>query len=195
MPIAILLGTISTALDDPLHDLIRAARTGDAAALATVIDRVRLAAPDIWPDIRSAVVADVPGHLPGAANPLVRAVADELAGIRGWDHAPDALRRIHPAPEAKAGGTRDPQAEAATLAWAHASGSAAIVMIDDVLRSGSTLRACATAIQAAGDRRQIVAIAIAARGTGAGSADSSAGGVHLEPFVHAELPTRDVDIE
>jgi len=195
VPIAILLGTITGASDDRLHDLIRAARTGDAAALSTVIDRVRLVAREIWPDIRSAEVAGVPGHRPGPVNPLVLAVTHELAGIRGWDHAPGALQRIRPAPEAKVAGSRDPQAEAATLEWVRANRGAAIVLVDDVLRSGSTLRACATAIHATGERRPIFAIAIAARGTGALSADSSAGRVHLEPCIHAYLPARDVDIE
>lgn len=194
VPIAILLGAISGALDDPVHALVRAARTGDAGALSTVIHQVRLAAPHLWPDIHSAVVAGVPGHRPGPANQLVLAVADELAGIRGWDHAPDALQRIRPAPEAKAGGPRDPQAEAATLEWVRAPRGAAIVLVDDVRRSGSTLRACATTIHAAGDHRPIFAIAIAARRTVASSADSSTG-VHFEPFVHADVPAHDVDIE
>jgi phosphoribosylpyrophosphate synthetase len=165
MPIAILLGTISTASDDRLHALVQAARAGDAVALSTVIDQVRLAALDLWPDIHSAVVAGVPGHRPGPANPLVLAVGDELAGIRGWDYAPDALRRISPAPEAKAGGPRDSLAEASTLEWVGAPRGASIVLVDDVVRSGSTLRACATTIHAAGDHRPIFAIAIAARGT------------------------------
>jgi predicted amidophosphoribosyltransferase len=161
MPIAILLGTISTAVDDPLHDLVRAARTGDAAAFSEVIDRVRLLAPDTWPDIRSAVVAGVPGHRPGPANRLVLAVAEELAGARGWSHARDALRRIQPAPEAKTGGIRAAPAEAATLAWATPPEGIAIVLVDDVVRSGTTLDACAAAIRAASDQRPIVAVAVA----------------------------------
>jgi predicted amidophosphoribosyltransferase len=161
MPIAILLGTISSAVDDPLHDLVRAARTGDAAAFSEVIDRVRLLAPDTWPDVRSAVVAGVPGHRPGPANRLVLAVAEELAGARGWSHARDALRRIRPAPEAKAGGTRDARKEAHTLAWAPAIGGGAIVLVDDVVRSETTLDACAAAIRAASDHRPVVAVAVA----------------------------------
>jgi hypothetical protein len=159
----ILLGTFSAGLADPLHVLVRAARTGDHVAVSEVIDRVRLVAWAAWPDIESAVVVAVPGHLPGPANPLILEVADELAVIRGWRHVRDALRRISPAPEAKAGGAHDAAADAATIAWEPAQGYEAVVLLDDVVHTGATLRSCAASIRAAGDRRRLVAMALAAR--------------------------------
>lgn len=145
---------------------MRAARAGDRAATAEVIDRVRRAALVAWPEIHSAVVVAVPGHRPGPANRLNLAVAGELAAIRGWRHVRDGLRRRRAVPEAKAGGPRDPSTDAATLEWVPAGRDDAIVLLDDVIRTGLTLQACAASIRAAGDRRRLVALAIAARSAG-----------------------------
>lgn len=163
VPTRILLGSFSADDPDPLHDLLRAARAGDANALAQMIDRVRIAAPEVWPEVRGAIVIAVPGHLPGPANQFVVAVAETLATVRGWDHRRDSLRRMRPAPEAKTGAPRDQTAEATTLGWApHVQGTA-IVLVDDVIRSGTTLAACSRAIRATGDPRRVVAIVLAAR--------------------------------
>lgn len=159
----ILLGTFSADLADPLHALVRAARAGDPTALSDVIDRIRLVAWTAWPEIVSAVIVAVPGHRPGPANRLLLEVADELAVIRGWNHVRDALRRCRPAAEAKAGDPRDASADATTLEWVPARGGAAIILLDDVVRTGTTLRACAESIRVAGDRRRLVALAVAAR--------------------------------
>jgi phosphoribosylpyrophosphate synthetase len=166
VPTRILLGSFSADRADQLHDLLRVARAGDADAMSAILDRLRSAAPSVWPGIDGAVVLAVPGHLPGPANPLVLAVADDLAAARGWDHRRDALRRVRPSPQAKSGAARDAAAEAETLVWVPAPGGTAIVLIDDVIRTGATLAACATAIRAAGDPRQVVAIVLAARRTG-----------------------------
>jgi predicted amidophosphoribosyltransferase len=160
----VMLGSFSAGRAEPLHELIRAARTGNRAAISEVIELVRPGAWNAWPELRSAIVVAVPGHLPGPANRLLLDIADELAIIRGWHHVHDALRRISPSPEAKAGGPRDPSAVATTIAWESAPGSeAAIILLDDVLHTGATLRSCAASIRATGDDRQLVALVLAAR--------------------------------
>jgi predicted amidophosphoribosyltransferase len=143
--------------------LIRAARAGDRAAASEVIDRVRVVAWTVWPEIESAVVVAVPGHRTGPANQLNLEVASELALIRHWNHAPGTLRRWSPVQEAKAGGPRDVTTEAMTMAWVSAGDDEAIILVDDVVRTGLTLRSCATSIRAAGDQRRIVGLCLAAR--------------------------------
>lgn len=159
----VLLGTFSADFADPLHALVRAARAGDRTALSEVVDRIRLVAWTIWPEIESAVIVGVPGHRPGPTNRLILEVAGELAVIRGWTHVRNRLRRCRSATEAKVGGPRDASADATTLEWVPAPGGAAIILLDDVVRTGTTLRACAASIRVAGDRRRLVALAVAAR--------------------------------
>jgi Phosphoribosyl transferase domain len=158
----VLLGSFAVAGEDPLHALIRAARGGDPRAVSEVIDRTRGAAPSCWPRVTDAVVVPVPGHVPGAAAPLLLAVARELADARGWTCADDALRRRHPAPEAKSAPPREPGAEAGTLEWRSPPRGRTVVLVDDVVRTGATLAACVAAIRAALDDREVVAVVLAA---------------------------------
>jgi phosphoribosylpyrophosphate synthetase len=156
------LGSFPVGGADGLHELIRAARAGDPAAISDVLDHVRRAAPTVWPEIAAGVVVAVPGHLPGPAHPLLAAVSEEIAAVRGWRHVVGALRRHSPAPEGKAGGARAPAAEASTLEWRRPERGRAIILVDDVVRTGATLQGCARCIRVAGDERTVVAIALAA---------------------------------
>jgi predicted amidophosphoribosyltransferase len=163
IPTRILLGTFSTDHSAPLHDLLRTARTGDVKAISEILERVRIADTLAWPAVERVLVVAVPGHRTGPANGLVLAVAGALALAHGWDQGRDALRRIRPSPEAKAGGARDAAGEAATLDWQAAPEAGTIVLVDDVIRTGTTLAACLTAIRTAGDVRPVFAAVLAAR--------------------------------
>jgi phosphoribosylpyrophosphate synthetase len=159
---AIVLGSFRVARADGLHRLIRAARAGDPSAIGAVVDRLGQTIGSIWPTITDAVVVPVPGHLPASDIPLVQIASSESATRRGWICAEGALHRCHPAPAAKTGPVRDHRAEIETLVWMAPEHGQTIVLVDDVVRTGTTFRVCAEAIRAAGDRREIVAIALAA---------------------------------
>jgi len=162
VPIAIVLGSFRVAGASSLHRLIRSARAGDPTAMGTVVDRLAKTIGSTWSTITDGVVVPVPGHLPGSDNPLVEIASSEIATRRGWFCAEGALGRSRPAPAAKTGPIRDRRAEVGTLAWLAPQHGQTIVLVDDVIRTGTTLRVCAEAIRAAGDDRGIVAIALAA---------------------------------
>jgi hypothetical protein len=163
--LAVLLGPFRVEQEDDLHALIQAARRGNPRAVETVLAAVAAAVPEAWPDLGTALVYAVPGHLPGGSNPLVEAAAATIAAGRGWRLDPAALTRSRPSPEGKLGGERVPTSESSTLSVI-ASGSARadrrepIVLVDDVVRSGASLLACAEAVQRSSDARLIVAIVI-----------------------------------
>lgn len=161
VPTWIVLGPFHVARPDGLHSLIRLARVGDPAALAAVLEDVRRLAPAAWPQVIAGVAVPVPGHVPGPHGRLVATAARQIAAVRGWRHHHDALRRRRAAPEAKAGGPRDPGSDAATLQWRPPKRGHAIVLVDDVVRTGGTLRSCVEAIRGAGDERPVVAIVLA----------------------------------
>jgi hypothetical protein len=161
VPTAILLGSFSLDGDDPLHDLVRSARTGDPEAVLEALRQVRRSITAVWPEVTDATVVPVPRHVPGPANRLVMATCEEIAVTRGWRVGWDALRRTRPAPEGKAGGMRDPETEAGTLTWAGATPGPVIVLVDDVVRTGASIQACGRAVRARGDKRTLLAVALA----------------------------------
>ena len=161
VPTVVLLGSFVLGTTDPLHDLIRAARMGDPKAMLKITGKIRRASRRVWPGITDAILVPVPRHMPGPAHELVRAACEEIAVARGWPVATDAVMRTRSAPEGKTGAARDPEAEATTLTWVASTPGSAIVLVDDVVRTGSTIRACAMAVRASGDQRRVLAIALA----------------------------------
>jgi phosphoribosylpyrophosphate synthetase len=161
LPTAVLLGSFSLEAPDQLHDLVRSARSGSPEAALEVRSRVRSAIRVVWPDITDATLVPVPRHVPGSAHSLVVAICDEIARARNWLIAGDALRRIEPAPEGKAGGERDVESEATTVTWTRSRPGGVVVLVDDVIRTGATLQACVRAVRASGDGRTLLAVALA----------------------------------
>jgi hypothetical protein len=111
--------------------------------------------------VRVPAVA-VPGHHAGTGNDACTRLITRLAAAVPWlVPAPGLLERVADAPEGRTAPDRDPAAEAETLCWhlerlptgayqapiAHpgsasdASGLRPILLLDDVVRSGSTLAA------------------------------------------------------
>jgi hypothetical protein len=161
VPTWVVLGSFDASGLDPLHLLIRAARAGEPSAVREVLGRVRRSVGPVWPTIAQGAVVPVPGHRPDRIAPLVLSAAFEIADARHWIYAGEALRRRRPAPEAKTGPARDFETEVRTLAWSPPSSGDTIVLVDDVVRTGTSIRVCSDVIRAAGDERPVLAIAIA----------------------------------
>lgn len=202
VPLAVLLGPFQAGQEDELHAQIRAARRGGPAAVEALLAGVAGAAPGAWPDLGSALVYAVPGHLPGGSSPLVEAAAATIAASRGWELHLQALMRLRPSPEGKLGSERIPALESLTLSVV-ATGSArgdrpeAIVLVDDVVRSGASLLACADAVRRSGDAGLIVAIVIGRADPAtktSSSTDSSPCDLQL-PVTRSEAYTRGSKID
>lgn len=161
VPTAVLLGSFELNKPDRLHDLIRTARAGRPGAIEEILGGVRRAIRTVWPEIIVATLVPVPRHVPGPAHALIMATCEEIARARAWHIAGDALRRTRPASEGKAGGPRDAESEATTLAWIASVPGTAIILVDDVVRSGATIEACVRAVRASGDKRRVLAITLA----------------------------------
>ena len=134
-----------------LHDVAAAFRIGDPGAFEVALALVREslageAGRVLGP--RTAVVA-VPVHLAGARNGPCEHLIAMLAGeLPALVPAPGALVRIADAPAARGTVARDPAAEAATLRWDAAlvpADAGRVLLVDDVVRTGSTFDAAVLA--------------------------------------------------
>ena len=151
--------------DDPIHALIDRFRAGEAAAFAEVLRAGRAMLdrnePLHGPQVAALVV---PGHDGTRQAGLVRLVA-ELTVTSGWT-VPDRgllIRHAH-VPEAKQRQPRDATAELVSLRASPATLPGTIetiLLVDDVLASGGTIRACVAALRRDGWAGGVAALVLA----------------------------------
>jgi ComF family protein len=79
-------------------------------------------------------------------------LARELAAVGGVEVI-DGLRRVRPGRQVGRGGASRREALAGAFVWTAAERPDAVVVLDDVLTTGSTLLECALAVRAAGVAR------------------------------------------
>lgn len=162
-----LLGTFDPADDaDPVHHLVRRFRAGDPEAVARVLaaaTEATAARPRLHGVSCAGVV--VPGHDGGFGESLVRLVR-HLGATHGWSASrTHVLERDASIEAAKLKRARDPEGEAAGIRLRRDAVPASVrtvVLIDDVLASGGTLRACVSALRREGWDGAIVAVVVAA---------------------------------
>ena len=150
-----------------LHDLARAARSGDSAALeamaAVLLAGVAREAPDLLA-AEGVTVVPMAGHLAGTASGPAEGLARGLCIARpGWLEAPGP-ERLADAPAASVAGERDPAQEAATLRWPGVRGRGPVLLVDDVVRTGASLEAARLAAPARLRERLVAAVAFRAEG-------------------------------
>ena len=165
--VRVLLGSFDPDADppDPVHLLVRRFRAGERVATRAVVG-VATALPDLMDDLGSgrAVPIAVPGH-DGTISVGMRALMTALGAAAGRPAAGHPVLARHVAiPEVKVHGARDPSAELASLRWLSGGGMRGIdrvVLLDDVLVSGGTLRACVAAMRRDGWRGEVTALVLA----------------------------------
>lgn len=148
----------ATLYRQPVSDAIQALKYGSASSLGPILGQLMasLLTPTI-DDTRSAICAPllipVPIHRRRQRERgfnQAELLAAELAATFGWELRPDVLRRTrYTQPQAKL--DRDKRLEnlggAFTVANPEATRGRNVVLVDDVLTTGSTLTACAVALQ------------------------------------------------
>jgi predicted amidophosphoribosyltransferase len=159
LDIVVLLGSMPAEGPSPLHELLRAARAGRPAARRTILER--LGSTPAPTTVRNALVVPVPGHAAGPPDAWLTLLATTVARAWGWRCEPKALVRGVSIAEAKRGGSRDPANEGGTLLWTPPGGDDPIVLFDDVVRTGTTLEACAMRVRSADAGRTILGVALA----------------------------------
>jgi hypothetical protein len=153
------------AQEDRVHALIGRFRGGDGAALAEVLraGQAILEREEILRGPQTALLV-VPGHDGTRQAGLVRLVAGLAVTFRWTVADPGLLIRHSPVGEAKHRPPRGPVAEVASLRAAPATLPDAvdtILLVDDVLASGGTIRACVDALRRDGWAGAVAALVLA----------------------------------